>query len=156
MSISQNMHFQISILLWLTLWISQSSARCLLVCIGVRVIFLLGHILPLQLSQSHCRCQRGSWNGGIPEQLCSGHRAADHRRKLIPLHHSNRRRMCNTTLHTNTQTKAMRLKKKKSPSDTQRWDENAARQPGVLDKDEDLRSWFLPGWIHAETHRVFL
>lgn len=28
--------------------------------------------------------RRGSWNGGIPEQLCCGRRPVDHRRKLYP------------------------------------------------------------------------
>lgn len=61
------------------------QAPYLLVCIGVRVILLLGDFLSLQLSANHAADIERKLNGGeIPEQLCSSHRPIDHRRKLYP------------------------------------------------------------------------
>lgn len=129
MLISQNMRFQISLTLAqsvFTLWKSQCSAPCLLVCIGVRVILLPGDFLSSQLSANHTADAERKWKRGNSWTAVQRPQTRRPPQEAIPLHHSNEKKDVQHTSTQTKQTKAMRLKKKKSPNDTRRWDENTA------------------------------
>lgn len=66
----------------------------------------------------------GSWNGGIPEQLCSGHRPVDHRRKLYPFTTATEEG-CATHRHAD---KGHEIKKEKVPEwhTDMRWEHSTA------------------------------
>lgn len=134
-------------------WLNAVHAVCSSVLVSgwffYRETSCLRNYQPITLSMSERKLKRGnSWTAVRWPQT---------RRPPQEAYTPSPRQQQKDVQHTNMQTKSCEIKKEKvPPGDTQRWDENAARQPEVLDKDEDLRSWFLPGWIHAETHRVFL
>lgn len=68
--------------------------------------------------------RRGSWNGGIPEQLCRGHRPIDHHRKLYPFTTATEEG-CATHKHAD---KGHEIKKEKIPEwhTEMRWEHNTA------------------------------
>lgn len=88
----------------------------MLVCIGVRVILLLGDFLSLQLSANHTADIERKLSREIPKQLCRSHRPIVHRRMLYPSPQQQKK----DVQHTLTQTKAMRLKTPKRHTDEMR------------------------------------